>query len=73
MFLADFSDATQKKFFAIFLKKSLKNRKSTEISLFFYQKIFLKKLKKGVDKWNEMVYNNTCRHGAVEKQKFRRG
>ena len=72
MFLADFSDATQKNFFAVFLKKSLKNRKSTEISLFFYQKNFLKKLKKGVDKWNEMVYNNTCRHGAVEKQKFRR-
>jgi len=36
VFLADFSDATQKNFFAVFLKKSLKNRKSTEISLFFY-------------------------------------
>lgn len=36
MFLPDFSDASQKIFFAVFLKKSLKNRKSAEIPLFFY-------------------------------------
>jgi len=46
VFLADFSDATQKNFFAVFLKKSLKNRKSTEISLFFYQKNFFEKIEK---------------------------
>jgi hypothetical protein len=46
VFLADFSDATQKNFFAVFLKKSLKNRKSTEISLFFYQKKFFEKIEK---------------------------
>lgn len=46
VFLADFSDATQKNFFAVFLKKSLKNRKSTEISLLFYQKNFFEKIEK---------------------------
>jgi len=46
VFLADFSDATQKNFFAVFLKNSLKIQKSPEISLFFYQKNFFEKIEK---------------------------
>ncbi len=46
-----------------------KIEKVLELRCFSAEKIFLKKLKKGVDKSEEMVYNNICRHGAVLKKK----
>ena len=41
------------------------DEKVPKLRCFSLKKFFLKKLKKGVDKSKEMVYNNICRHGAV--------
>ena len=62
----------KKIFLQFFWKSHWKIEKVPKFRCFSTKKFFLKKLKKGVDKSNEMVYNNTCRHGAVEKQKLRR-
>jgi hypothetical protein len=72
-FLPAGSALFQKNFFGFFHPDGRKPEKVPKLRCFSLQKIFLKKLKKGVDKSNKMVYNNTCRHGNAGKQiRFRK-
>ena len=50
-----------------------KIEKVPKLRRFSHEKNFLKKLKKGVDKSEEMVYNNTCRHGVMLTKQSKRG